>query len=173
MARSVFDFEGEERVDTPEQLTNYIRIATPGVWAMFAALTLVFVALLIWGFTGRIPDTRTYRGIVDETNGYSVDVVLNASEYPGSSVVGREVTYLLPDGTKGTGAVTQASPQPLSRRELTEILKNDFLSETLIDSEYSYLLTVRPNEDLKAYYLQIADVTIVLNEVPPISFLKN
>ncbi len=173
MARSVFDYESEERAESLEQLSAYIRIARPSVWVIFAALALVFVALLIWGFTGSIPDTRTYWGVVDEATEHNLNVVMDAYEFPGSSVVGQQVTYRLSDGARGTGTVTQASERPMSRQELADLLKNDFLSDTLIDSDYSYLLAVKPNEDLNAHHSQIADVTIILEAVPPISFLLN
>ena len=67
MARSVFNFESEDRVESPERLNEYIRVASPGVWVMVSALVLVLVAFLVWGFTGRIPETSTLKGVVDTT----------------------------------------------------------------------------------------------------------
>ena len=62
MARSVFDFENEDRVESPERLNEYIRVAGPGTWVMISALVLVLVAFVLWGFIGTIPETVTVQG---------------------------------------------------------------------------------------------------------------
>ena len=78
MPRSVFDFESEDRVESPERVNEYIRVVSPGTWVMVSGLFLVLVAFIVWGFTGTIPQTEVFKCVVDETTGYGLDVVVNA-----------------------------------------------------------------------------------------------
>ena len=54
----------EERSKSPEKLNEYIRIGSPGGLILVGALFIVAVALIIWGFIGRIPVTVSVYGTV-------------------------------------------------------------------------------------------------------------
>lgn len=43
-----------ERVSTPEQLNDYIRVTTPSVWAVLIATVVLMLGVLVWGVFGRI-----------------------------------------------------------------------------------------------------------------------
>ena len=171
MARSVFNFESEDRVESPERLNEYIRVASPGVWVMVSALVLVLVAFLVWGFTGRIPETITLKGVVDKTMNYHMDVFIDASRYSGQSLVDKEISFSLPCGETGHGKIVNAGKTPYSKEELAKLLESDFLANSLLYADYSYVLDVDPMEDLSDHDLEIGEVTIITKEVPPISFL--
>ena len=171
MPRSVFDFENEDRVESPERLNEYIRVAKPGTWVMVSGLLLVLVAFIAWGFIGTIPISVTLKGVVDESSNYSLDVVVDASQFSGKSLVGKEATYWLPSGAAGKAKVTKATETPLSREEMADVLQSDFLASSLVDSDYSYILLVQPEEDLSDHGLEIGQVTVITDEVRPVSFL--
>ena len=73
----MFDFENEDRVESPERLNEYIRVANPGTWVMVSALLLVLAAFIAWGLIGTIPRSVTLKGVVDKSTGYSLDVVVD------------------------------------------------------------------------------------------------
>lgn len=171
MPRSAFDVESEERLDSPEKLGEYIRVANPGMLVMAAALVLVVAALLVWGTIGRIPESVPFKGVVDGSMGYTIDVVVDAKEYSGEALVGKEARFTFADGTKGVGVVSSTVKVPLSRQEMEEILESDFLSASLIESDYSYIVFITPGVDLSKYDLQLVDLTIITREVRPIEYL--
>lgn len=171
MARSIFDFESEDKVESPERLNEYIRVASPGIWALVSALVIVLVSFLVWGFTGSIPISDTFRGVVDETMGYDVDVIVDAAEYAGKSLVGREAHFTLSDGVTRRGTIVNATDMPFSRKEMENLLESDYLSKVLISADYSYVLDLKPEDDLSEHNLELTDVTIITREVKPISFL--
>lgn len=171
MPRSVFDFENEDRVESPERLNEYIRVAKPGTWVMVSGLLLVLVSFIAWGFIGTIPKSVTLKGVVDESTNYSLDVVVDASQFSGKSLVGKEATYRLPSGAAGKAKVTKATETPMSREEMTNVLESDFLVSSLVDSDYSYILLVQPEENLSDHGLEIGQVTVITDEVRPVSFL--
>ena len=71
---SVFGQKSLDRVSSPEQLNDYIRVTTPSVWLVLAALILMLVGMLAWSILGTVeavgPDgtTRQVRPITYVTN---------------------------------------------------------------------------------------------------------
>jgi hypothetical protein len=52
MEQSVFRKESLERVNSPEQLDEYIRVARPSVWLVVGALALLLLGFGIWHVVG-------------------------------------------------------------------------------------------------------------------------
>ena len=52
--QSLFRKNSIERISSPEQLTDYLRVTTPTVWVVIAAIILLLVGILIWGATASI-----------------------------------------------------------------------------------------------------------------------
>lgn len=71
---NVFREKSIERVSSPEQLNDYIRVTTPSVWLVLAALVLLLAGMLAWCTLGTVeavnPDgtTRQVRPITYVTN---------------------------------------------------------------------------------------------------------
>ena len=38
-----------DRIQSPEQLNDYLRVTNPGVWALLTAVILLLAGLLVWG----------------------------------------------------------------------------------------------------------------------------
>ena len=51
---SVFRQKSMERVSSPEQLNDYIRVTTPSVWLVLLALVILLVGMLAWSIFGRV-----------------------------------------------------------------------------------------------------------------------
>ena len=51
---TIFRQKSMERVSSPEELNDYIRVTTPSVWIVLAALVLLLVGLLSWSIFGRV-----------------------------------------------------------------------------------------------------------------------
>lgn len=43
-----------DRVSSPEQLNDYIRVTTPSVWIVLIALILLLVGFLVWSIFGTV-----------------------------------------------------------------------------------------------------------------------
>ncbi|MDR2569097.1 MAG: hypothetical protein LBD23_02205 [Oscillospiraceae bacterium] len=53
-----------DRISSPEQLNEYMKVAGPGVWVVLAGLVITFAAFFIWGVLGSIPETVDINGTV-------------------------------------------------------------------------------------------------------------
>ncbi len=62
---SVFRQKSLDRVSSPEQLNDYIRVMTPSVWLVLIAIILLLAGMLAWGIFGTV-EARDAKGTVQE-----------------------------------------------------------------------------------------------------------
>lgn len=49
MNDKIFRKSSIDRVNSPEQLNDYIRVANPSVWVILLAIAVLLVGVVIWG----------------------------------------------------------------------------------------------------------------------------
>ena len=67
MNTNLFRKSSIDRVNSPEQLNEYIRVANPSVWLILAAIVALLTGVVIWGVFGTI-ETTIETGVAVETN---------------------------------------------------------------------------------------------------------
>lgn len=50
----IFREKSLERVSSPEELNDYIRVTTPSVWIVLAATVALLLGMLTWSIFGRV-----------------------------------------------------------------------------------------------------------------------
>ncbi len=55
-----------KKVDSPEQLNEYIRLSNPGVWILVLAIVVLLAGFCIWGIFGKI-DTKVQAVAVSDS----------------------------------------------------------------------------------------------------------
>lgn len=68
MKENIFRKKSIDRVNSPEQLDEYIRVASPGVWLVLTGIAVLLVGCVVWGIFGTIETTQ------------NVEVVCNGEE---------------------------------------------------------------------------------------------
>ena len=76
MNDQLFRKKSVDKVSSPEQLNEYIRVTTPGVWMVLAAIVILLAGVIVWGFIGHL-DTTLSTAVVCE-NGEAVVYVKEA-----------------------------------------------------------------------------------------------
>ena len=76
MNEQLFRKKSVDKVSSPEQLNEYIRVANPGVWMVLAAIVILLAGVVVWGFIGHL-DTTLPTAVVCE-NGEAVIYVKEA-----------------------------------------------------------------------------------------------
>lgn len=54
MENPIFRKKNIERVSSPEQLNDYIRVTSPGVWIVLFAVLLLLAGFIVWGTVGKL-----------------------------------------------------------------------------------------------------------------------
>lgn len=57
MDKQLFRKASIDRVSSPEQLNDYVRVSNPGVWMLLAAVIVLLIGVCVWGIFGRL-DTK-------------------------------------------------------------------------------------------------------------------
>lgn len=78
MKRTIFRRAAIERLASPEQLDQLVRITTPKGWLALVALSVLLVAVLVWAFVGTISEKVYGHGILLRAGGV-VDVEARVS----------------------------------------------------------------------------------------------
>lgn len=164
----IFGEDGLTRIESPEQMNAYIKIARPGIWMVLAALLVLMVSAVVWAVTGSLPETMEFRGRTLKNGEVRCYEPADAANI---NLEGCTVKLKLPDGTTAAGRVEAVSGAPYSSEELSESIGSDWLAENLLVSGYSYEIRIKTDAQLKEDML--ASVTITADEVKPIEFIIN
>ena len=57
MNEQLFRKKSVDRVSSPEQLNEYIKVSNPGIWMIPAAIVILLVGAIVWGVLGTLDTT--------------------------------------------------------------------------------------------------------------------
>jgi hypothetical protein len=80
MDNKVFRQSSIDRVQSPEQLNDYIKVSNPSVWVVIIASIILVGSILIWSIFGTVELNKTVTE-VDE-NGQVVERVVSEKMHP-------------------------------------------------------------------------------------------
>lgn len=104
MGNPIFRQKSIDRVTSPDQMNDYIRVSNPQVWMILLAIIVLLVGICVWGIFGSM-DTKTETGGVCKDgrlicyiseNDYAkltedALISVNDEEYPVASVAGNPI----------------------------------------------------------------------------------
>lgn len=62
MNKSIFRQKSLDRISSPEEIDNYIRVTRPSLWLALGVIILLLAALILWSVTARIETTMVVDG---------------------------------------------------------------------------------------------------------------
>ncbi|HWR22686.1 MAG TPA: hypothetical protein VN366_04335 [Feifaniaceae bacterium] len=160
MNEKLFRKSSMEKVAGPEQLDDYIRVASPSLWVTLAAVAVLLAAVLVWGAFGALPTTLTAAGVAkDGIVTCYLPVEQAAKVAPGMPAkAGSEAAR-----------VSSVARTPLSRAEAAAALQSDYLAETLLSSGWNVPVAV----DAPGVPDGVVQVSVTVDTVSPLSFIFN
>ena len=110
MDHSVFRQKSMERITSPEQMNDYIRVSNPSVWMLLAAVIALLIGVCVWGAFGHL-DTAVQTGGVCE-NG-RLTVYLSESDF--AKLDGDAICSISLGSPRATGRTPCRRRPPISR----------------------------------------------------------
>ena len=127
MKKNLFRKKSLESISSPEQLTDYLRVTNPGIWAVLLAVFFLLAGLFAWAAAGTLETSVKAKAVVEdgmaqvfETDAKDYEIKtgmllrISSEEEKVSSVdvdeSGRTVAYAsvsLPDGTYDAKIITE------------------------------------------------------------------
>ncbi|MGN0692871.1 MAG: hypothetical protein ACI4K7_11030 [Oscillospiraceae bacterium] len=160
MEKSIFRKKSMDRISSPEQLNDYIKVANPGVWLLLGAIVVLLAGICVWGVFGRL-DT-VVRGAAVSENGTLVCYV--TEENAEKIQPGMKITV---SGTEYT--VSDISSQPVSAGSVLDdyaLHVGEFQS-----GDWVYSVTAAGSENVASDGVYSAE--IVVDSVSPKIFVIN
>lgn len=151
-----FRKESIKKISSPEELNDYIKVSSTGIWAVLATVVVLLVSFGVWAIFGSMTSVVNMNGFSD--NKTVTCYIANASELK----KGDEVT--LSDGSKGV--ITDISATPVSKQEV-ESGYDDFTAYSLQLSDWNYVVHVASEQCGDG----IVSAQIIVENIKPISFI--
>lgn len=157
MNSGVFRKKSLERVSSPEQLNDYIRVSNPSVWLILGAVIILLAGVIVWGAAGALNTSiKTHAVWTDE--GYVCYLTGDEAQKVKSGMQAR---------LGGEQATVTAVGAPVSADDIMAGL----------DDYYSYVLNIAPGGWLHEARLTgdkgeaLVECEIVTESISPISFI--
>ncbi len=160
MNRSIFRSSSIERISSPEQLNDYLRVSRLSVWLILAAAGILLISFLIWGIFGELPTTLSAEAFIkDETA-----VCYLAQEEAGTVSVGDRAVI---NGVEYR--VTEVGIVPLSKAEAESAYESDYVKDALALADWNIEVRIAAPQAADG----LARVMITTEYTKPINFLIN
>lgn len=169
--QNIIGLAGGQRAESPEKLNEYIQVTPSGGIFAIIALAIFVITLLIWGFYGTLPVTETVSGVVDGSNQNNITCFMDANRFSEKQLQDKQAVIRLTDGTAVNGVISYVRNTPVSKEEATQMIGNEWLSSNLVQYNYSNIVVISPEKNLDDYSYELAQVSVITEEVKPISFL--
>ena len=124
--QTVFRKKTLDRISSPEQLTDYLRVTNPGIWVVLAAVILLLAGVFAWSMVGTLETKAEVKVVVSDhtaqivplssetlaegmplrVSGQDYRIAFAQTDEYGRSVGMAEVN--LPDGTYDGVVITEA-----------------------------------------------------------------
>lgn len=158
MANSIFRKQSLDRVNSPEQLNDYIKTSHLSVWLVIFAVLILILSVFVWAIFGSLDTTVTVDGV---SNGGSVvcftdnigDIKVNNNVKIGDT----------------TGTVTYVSQTPVAYEDAVKLADTDEYTLYCLDlAKFNYVVEIEVDDTVSQGYI-LAD--IVVEKISPVSFI--
>ena len=154
MNNTIFRKSSIDRLKSPEQLNEYIRVARPGVWLLLLAIILLLVGVLIWGVFGTV-ESKIETGVFASR----LAVCFVSKENAEKIAVGMQVQL-----ADTTATVRSVSSRLVSASEIDPYLLH---LSGLTANDFCRLIEI----DAANLYDGIYPATITVERIHPVSFV--
>lgn len=193
MNDSLFRKKSLERISSPEQLNDYIKVSNPSVWLIIGAMIIIAIAFSIWSFSGNITTEVSATGVFQGNSQDSIDSVVCYVDANKMQKISEGMQVRIYDRSKPmeayvTGKVAKISNVPVSQADILHSYSSEYVADTILDSDYGVAVLIKVNKKSDGNYdwannevgdtafLKLNDlcaVDIVTSSIAPIEFLFN
>jgi hypothetical protein len=157
MSKQLFKKSNLDRVSSPEQLYDYVRVANPGLWMVLSAIVIFLTGVVVWGFIGKIDTTMTTAIVAD---GGTAVIYIGESNVEKLSV---GMTVRCEDQEY---RITDIAREPVKADEI--LTDYAIHASGLTDGEWVYAVIIDGE-----HAAGVCKADIVIESISPISFILN
>lgn len=154
---SIFRKSSLDRVSSPEQLNDYIKVSQPSIWLILVAVALLLVGLVVWGVFGELTTVRDAVAVVEK---------------------GKAKCYMTPEA-----AEVLAVGQPVRLADVDGTVTGIDVTPTALSADFEaytmYVGSFQSGDFVVSFTADIAapdgvyPAKVIVESISPISFLLN
>ena len=158
----MFTEKASKKLRSPDDLDEYVRVTSPSVWVVLAACATLMIGLFAWGLFGTAETNVS--GIATCVRGETVCFLPT-----------EKASKVHVDDLANVGGVLSKvesiSTVPLSRVEARKIVGSDYLANTLVESDWTYLVRLANDDDPVLEEDVPIPVTITVERIAPLTVI--
>ena len=159
MDHSVFRQKSMERITSPEQMNDYIRVSNPSVWMLLAAVIVLLIGVCVWGAFGHLDTVVQTGGICEDGR---LTVYLSESDF--AKLDGEAILSV---GEAEYAVVSDVAGMPILLDESTDPYLLHLIG--LSAGDWAHALSAEA-PDLKD---GVYTVSVIIERVRPLDFVLN
>lgn len=181
MNDNVFRKKSLERISSPEQLNDYIKVSNPTVWLIISAICVLLLAFSIWGIRGNITTTVNSTGtFLDNKIAVCCVNAEDAQKISRAMATGKdELDVTITDKYDATGFKTSGKVKTMYSQSYKKsvITKNFGLQAHIADAMMPstdgnyFIVLVEIDEDVAQNDVSLISLGIITEEVSPYTFI--
>lgn len=157
----LFTKEASEKLRSPDDIDEYVRVTNPSVWVVLAACTTLLIGLFAWGFLGTVETSVKTLGTCVKGEVVCFLPTEKVSEVHVGDVASVDGELM---------EVAALSAVPVSRAEARDIVGSDYLASTLVTGDWTYVVHLDGGDHDFAEGVPLS-VIITTERIAPISLL--
>ena len=193
MNNSLFRKKNLERISSPEQLNDYIKVSNPSVWLIISAMLILMVAFSVWAFSGNITSEVSGEGVFMSTSQGTVDSVVCYVDVHQAQKISEGMEVRIYNNFKQmeayvNGSVAKISNVPVKKEDILNNYSNEHIVDHILTSEYGVGVLIKINKTSDGKYEwannevgdesflkvdNLCGIDIITESVKPIHFLFN
>lgn len=158
---SIFNKRASDKLRNPDDLDKYVRVTNPSTWVVLAACLALLAGLISWGIFGAVTTSVQATGVCVENQAMCFLSAEDVAEVNVGDVanVGGE-----------TMKVAMVAAVPSSRSEAGEVLRSDYLVNTLISGDWAYQVVFEGDTSELTQGIPLS-ISITVEHIAPISLI--
>ena len=157
MNDKIFRKKSVDKMSSPEQLNDYIKVTSPGIWMVLAAIAILLAGVCVWGIFGKLETKLT---VAAESRAGQTVLYVKENAVPSLK---KDMTVTIGDASY---AIVSVSAEPISVTE--EIGEYARRTGNLSIGEWVYLVQIDKTLPDGVYTAQF-----VIDSVSPLHFVFN
>ncbi len=195
MNDSLFRKKSLDRISSPDQLNDYIKVSNPSVWLIIGALVILATSFSVWAFNGNITSevscTGAFQSSPHDRDAASSVVCYVDANYASKIAEGMPVRIYdrsKPMSAYIEGKVVKVSSVPVRQADIFDAYSSEFVADSILEAEYGVQILIKVGKTADGSYVwangEVGDdafarvdglckVDIITESYTPVEFLFN
>ena len=157
MSEKLFREKSLKKVNSPEELNDYVKVANPGVWLLLGALIILLIGTLVWSIYGKLDTVVQALGVVENKQ---VNIYIKESDM---EKIDENTIFKLDNNEI---QITSKSKEPIVvDKEFSEYMLH--VGELSVN-EWVYVIKAQTDVSDGVYPIEV-----IIESIKPISFVIN